>query len=91
MPLEHRLNRVPMIIGDAAKEEIRLPVDALRGHIPQQQLGDDLVGAGKIDHPHVGKVDHREGALTRGGEQRFDLRADGRAGGTRHEIGVQLA
>src|SRR5687768_6300495 len=51
MSLEHGLDRVPMILAHAAKNEIGLAIAA----VPEKQLGDDLVGAREVDHGHVGE------------------------------------
>jgi hypothetical protein len=79
-----------MIIGHAAEEEIDLVRRVLVGE-SQEQLGDDLVGAGEVDHRDVREVDDRERPFSGLRNQALDLGSHGDTGGTGDQVGVQLA
>ncbi len=80
-----------MVVADSLEDKIHLARRvAVRG-ITHHQLGDDLVGAGEINHRDLAEIDDGQRATIRLAENPLDGAAHGGAGGARHEIRVELA
>ena len=94
MPLEHRLDRVEVVLVHAAEDEVRIARRrraVVERSVAHEQLRDDLVGARVVEQAHVREVDDRERPVAELGELLLDAVADRRAGGARDEIGIKVA
>lgn len=54
--LEHALDRLAMVLGDPACEEVGLR-RTIRPRVLEQELRDHLIGAAEIDDPDMGEIE----------------------------------
>ena len=56
VPLQHLFDRMPVKLLNGTKQEERI-AGPIGLQVPQQELRNDLVGTGEIQHPHLGEID----------------------------------
>jgi hypothetical protein len=88
VPLQHGLDGLHVVLLDVAHQEERLG-RALVAQVAQEELGDDLVRAGVVQHAHLAEVQDAErdlGLALHLGDLALHARADGAPRGARHQV-----